>query len=92
MPTQPRGKLGQPHPALFSLIIDRRYSRKVPRIDHKMRLKPKKEVPRWEKVTNARNAEKFTGEHTARAAARKKAPRKTTKPDISPPQAETVSL
>jgi len=48
-----------------------------------MTLKSTKEVSPWEKVTNARNVEKFTGELTVRAAARKKALRKKRKSNIS---------
>jgi DNA-3-methyladenine glycosylase len=48
-----------------------------------MALKSTQEVSPWEKVTNARNVEKFTGEHTAKAAARKKALRKKRKSNPS---------
>jgi DNA-3-methyladenine glycosylase len=44
-----------------------------------MALKTTKEVSQWEKVTNARNVEKFIGELTERAAVRKKALRKKRK-------------
>jgi hypothetical protein len=49
-----------------------------------MALKLTKEITPWEKVTNARNVEKFTGELTVRAAARKKTSRKKRKSNISP--------
>jgi hypothetical protein len=49
-----------------------------------MALKSTKEVSPWEKVTNARNVEKFTGELTVRAAAGKKALRRKRKSNISP--------
>lgn len=48
-----------------------------------MALKPTMEVSPWEKVTNARNVEKSTGERTVRAAARKKALRKRIKSNAS---------
>jgi DNA-3-methyladenine glycosylase len=48
-----------------------------------MAMKPTKEASQWEKVTSARNVGKFTGELTARAAARKKALRKKRKSNAS---------
>jgi len=48
-----------------------------------MALKSIKEDSPWEKVTNARNVEKFTGELTVKAAARKKALRKKRKNNAS---------
>ena len=48
-----------------------------------MALKSTKEISPWEKVTNAQNVEKFTGELSGRAAARKKALRKKRKSNIS---------
>jgi DNA-3-methyladenine glycosylase len=48
-----------------------------------MALKSTKEVSPWEKVTNAQNVEKFTGELSVRAAARKKALRKKRKNNAS---------
>jgi DNA-3-methyladenine glycosylase len=48
-----------------------------------MALKSTKEVSPWEKVTNARNVEKFTGELSVKAAARKKALRKRRKNNAS---------
>ena len=46
-------------------------------------MKSTKEISPWEKVTNARNVEKFTGELSVKAAARKKALRKKRKSNIS---------
>ena len=48
-----------------------------------MALKSIKEDSPWEKVTNARNVEKFTGELTVKAAERKKALRKKRKNNAS---------
>ena len=48
-----------------------------------MALKSTKEDSPWEKVINARNVEKFTGELTERAAAGKKALRKKRKSNLS---------
>jgi DNA-3-methyladenine glycosylase len=54
-----------------------------PEKQREMALKSTKEVSPWEKVTNARNVEKFTGELSVKAAARKKALRKKRKNNAS---------